>query len=132
MVIVIPLYPLPIPVSFHPSPSRKMSVSELAIIEGFIYGILLIAGGIIGYTKAQSKPSLYAGSVSGIFAIIFSSLGMVGHDLIALFLLASEAILLSAFFYIRYSSTKKFMPSGLMVLVSAISLILYLVGILTA
>ncbi len=89
-------------------------------------------GGVVGYTKAHSKASLYAGSASGVLAIVFSYIGLSGHDLMALFLLAAESILLSAFFYMRFSSSKKFMPSGLMVIISAISLVIYLTGILVA
>lgn len=110
----------------------SMAIHDVALYEGFVYGALLIIGGVIGFTKAQSKPSLYAGCGSGVLAIIFSVLGIRGHDLLALFLLAAEAILLSAFFYIRYTATKKFMPAGMMLGVSVISLALYLVGILSA
>ena len=108
-----------------------MEFHQAALYEGILFGVLLIVGGVMGFTKAQSKTSLYSGSASGLFAIVFGLIGMAGHDLLALFLLAAEAILLSAFFYIRYSSTKKFMPAGLMVIVCAVSLVMYLIGILT-
>jgi uncharacterized membrane protein (UPF0136 family) len=109
-----------------------MAYHQVALYEGLVYGILLIVGGVVGYTKARSKPSLYAGATSGVLAIIFSYLGFSGNELLALFLLAAESILLSAFFYMRYSSSKKFMPAGFMVIVSAVSLVIYLTGILVA
>ena len=109
-----------------------MAMERVALYEGLVYGVLLIIGGIIGFSKAQSRPSLYAGSASGVLAITFSYAGLTGHDLIGLFLLAAEAILLSAFFYMRYSASKKFMPAGMMCIVSAVSLVLYLAGIIAA
>lgn len=109
-----------------------MALERVALYEGLVYGLLLIIGGVVGFSKAHSKPSLYAGSASGVLAIAFSYAGLTGHELIGLFLLAAESILLSAFFYMRYSASKKFMPAGLMVIVSAVSLILYLTGIIAA
>ena len=109
-----------------------MAYHQFALYEGLVYGLLLIVGGVIGYAKAHSKPSLYAGSASGVLAMIFSYLGFSGNELLALFLLAAESILLSAFFYMRYSSSKKFMPAGFMVLLSAVSLVIYLTGVLVA
>lgn len=109
-----------------------MAYHQFALYEGIVYGLLLIVGGVVGYTKAHSKASLYAGSASGVIAISFSYMGLTGNDLLALFLLAAESILLSAFFYMRYSASKKFMPAGMMVVVSGISLVVYLTGILVA
>lgn len=116
----------------HPSFLLAMAFHQVALYEGLVYGFLLIIGGVIGFKKAHSKASLYAGSASGVFAVVFSYLGLQGNDLLALFLLAAEAIILSAFFYMRYSSSKKFMPSGMMLVVSALSLVIYLTGILVA
>ncbi len=110
----------------------SMTFHQFALYEGLVYGLLLIVGGLVGYSKAQSRPSLIAGSVSGILALLFSYVGLRGNDLLALFLLAAEAILLSAFFYMRYASSKKFMPSGMMLAVSVLSLIVYLAGVLVA
>jgi uncharacterized membrane protein (UPF0136 family) len=36
----------------------------------FLYGVALIAGGVMGYAKAQSLPSLIAGSASGILILV--------------------------------------------------------------
>ena len=109
-----------------------MAFPEAALYEGIVFGALLIVGGIVGFTMSGSKPSLYAGSLSGILAIALSFIGLSGYSLIALFLLATEAILLIAMFFLRYKKTGKFIPAGLMLLVSGLSLVLFLAGILTA
>ncbi len=108
------------------------SLVELALYESVVYGILLVVGGVIGYTKAKSMPSLVMGSATGILAILLAYYGLHGHDLISLFLLAAESIVLSAFFYTRFQKTKKIMPAGLMFIVSVVSLAIYLIGILVA
>ena len=109
-----------------------MAFAHVALCEGIVYGALLIVGGVVGYRKAGSRPSLIMGSLSGLLAILVSSWGLKGHDLPALFLLAGEAIILSAFFYMRYANSKKFMPAGMMTVVSAVSLAMYAIGILVA
>ncbi|MEH2349785.1 MAG: TMEM14 family protein [Nostoc sp.] len=43
---------------------------NLSIIAAFAYGILAIAGGIIGYTQARSRVSLLSGSISGLLLIL--------------------------------------------------------------
>ena len=117
-----------------PRPLRAftMTLVATALYEGLVYGILLIVGGVVGYSKARSRPSLYAGFTSGAIALIFTYFGLRGHDLLALFLLAAEAILLAAFFYTRFNKTGKFMPAGLMTVISGLSLVLYLAAIILA
>jgi uncharacterized membrane protein (UPF0136 family) len=109
-----------------------MPFPHVALCEGIVYGALLIVGGVMGYTKAGSKPSLIMGSSSGVIAIFLSIWGLKGHELPSLFLLGGEAIVLSAFFYMRYTNSKKFMPAGMMATVSAISLIMFSIGIVVA
>jgi len=109
-----------------------MTFVDVALYEGFVYGALLIVGGVMGYKKAQSKPSLIMGSTCGLLAIILSIWGRKGHDLPALFLLAGEAVILAAFFYMRYSISKKFMPAGMMMVVSFLSIFMFVTGILVA
>jgi uncharacterized membrane protein (UPF0136 family) len=90
-----------------------------AQISIVVFGTLVLGGGVMGFVKAKSKASLIAGVVSdalllAAFAISFSNfrLGISVASFIA-------ALLLLVFF-LRLKSSKKFMPSGLMVLLSAL------------
>jgi uncharacterized membrane protein (UPF0136 family) len=83
-----------------------------------IYAILLIAGGIIGYIKAGSRPSLIAGLSSGVAALIcLAFTGPDGHGIRLGAALAAAMLVLFAF---RLSRRRKFMPSGLLLAVSGI------------
>ena len=87
-----------------------------------IYAVLLAAGGLIGYLKAGSRPSLIAGSISAIAAICALALSMRDNALgIPLGLLLS--ITLFILFGYRYAvKTRKFMPSGLLAVASLVVL----------
>ena len=109
-----------------------MSVTEAVLYESVVFGSILVVGGVVGYVKSKSRPSLFMGCGSGVLALLFANYGLKGHDLIALFLLACEAVLLSAVFYTRFQKTKKFMPAGFLLVLSVVSLVLYVTGILVA
>jgi uncharacterized membrane protein (UPF0136 family) len=87
-----------------------------------IYAVLLGVGGVIGYLKAGSKPSLIAGSISALLALAALVLSLVSKNFgIALGLLLS--ICLFILFGYRYAvKTRKFMPSGLLAVASLIVL----------
>lgn len=89
----------------------------------YIYAALLIFGGLIGYKKAGSKISLFMGIASGI--IVFSGCLLIKSNPSTGFLiiLVTAAILTTAF-AIRLKKTKKFMPSGLLIIVSLIALVI--------
>ncbi len=89
-----------------------------------LYGTLVEVGGVIGFVKAKSRPSLISGltsgavlTVSGIMALLAvpsgSYLGLV------------VTVALCALFGWRFARTKAMMPSGMMLLVSiAVAVIL--------
>jgi uncharacterized membrane protein (UPF0136 family) len=83
-----------------------------------IYAALLLAGGAIGYVKAGSRASLIAGSMSAAIAVVALAISMWAVRWgIALGMLL--AIALFGLFGYRYAvKTKKFMPSGLLAVVS--------------
>jgi len=84
----------------------------------WIYIALLIAGGLVGFLKAKSKASIIA---SVAFAI---PLALCAADVIK-FPWAADAILivLMIFFGVRFAKSRKFMPNGLMNVLSALALL---------
>ncbi len=87
-----------------------------------VYAVLLAVGGVIGYTKAGSRPSLIAGLASAVAALIALVLSFLSSDW-GLGLGALLAILLAVFFGYRFAvKTRKFMPAGLLAVVSLIVL----------
>lgn len=85
----------------------------------WIYIVLLLAGGLMGFLKAGSKISLIT---SGAFAIALSgaALGWLGPAYVADLLLG----VLLAVFLARFAKGKKFMPAGLMSIVTLLAIVL--------
>ena len=89
---------------------------------GFVvYGILMLVGGIFGFTKAGSKVSLITGAVSGI--LIFAGVGLLmqGQYAAGRALLAFTSFVLSGAFALRLLKTRKFMPAGMLLVLSLIA-----------
>jgi uncharacterized membrane protein (UPF0136 family) len=85
----------------------------------WIYIILLVIGGLIGFFKGKSQVSLV---MSVIFALLLSlcAAGVVFQHYVADLLLAALLVV----FGMRLGKTKKFMPAGLMLVVTIIALAL--------
>jgi uncharacterized membrane protein (UPF0136 family) len=93
------------------------------LIVTTLYTILVFAGGVIGYSKAGSIPSLVASIISG--AILTSSIiGFALKKRWALLLALATTLILDAFFTYRLITTKHFIPAGLMSLISSLVLLL--------
>lgn len=85
----------------------------------WIYIALLIVGGIVGFLKASSKASLIASSV---FA---AALALLNARVIEVRHLADILLgVLIVVFTMRLAKTRKFMPAGLMIILTAATLIL--------
>lgn len=82
-----------------------------------IYGVVVLAGGIIGHYKSQSMPSLISGITFGTL-LILSGLALMRKKHWAQWIALSLAFLLDAFFSWRFAQTLKFFPSGLMSVLS--------------
>ena len=93
-----------------------------------VYGVLVIAGGVMGYAKAKSKPSLIAGSLFGVVVIIGSFM-MLQQYPFGTYLSLAASFLLLIFFSRRFSTTKKFMPAGLMMSLSLIAVLTLLTNL---
>jgi uncharacterized membrane protein (UPF0136 family) len=87
-----------------------------------VYAVLLAIGGLIGYFKAGSRPSLIAGLLSSVVA--FTALGLsIGNSRWGVPLGLLLSIVLFILFAYRYAAkTGKFMPSGLLAVLSLIVL----------
>jgi len=83
----------------------------------YIYGILLIVGGAMGYVKARSVPSLVAGLVCGVIAILIGLNYTQRWAPISALILAIILIVLMGR---RYLNTRKAMPALLIVVLSVI------------
>ncbi|EKF03506.1 hypothetical protein FDUTEX481_02409 [Tolypothrix sp. PCC 7601] len=105
------------------SKSTQVLTMELGIVAAFVYGILALIGGIIGYVQASSKISLLSGSVSGLLLILAAFLQLQGQ-IWSLFVAAFITAALVVFFSLRLAKTRKFMPSGLMIILGVLALIL--------
>lgn len=98
---------------------------NLPMIATLIYGILLLIGGIMGYVSARSKPSLISGVVSGLLLLVS---GMLQWQQISAGLVLAQiiTIVLAVVFAVRLWKTRKFMPAGLMLVVSVATLVILL------
>ena len=89
----------------------------------WIYIILLLVGGLIGFFKAKSKVSLIT---SAVFAaiLVLAVLPGVFQPAFARSLVNVILALLLVVFAVRLAKTKKFMPSGLMLVATIAALAL--------
>jgi uncharacterized membrane protein (UPF0136 family) len=94
----------------------------MANIVLWVYIALLIVGGLMGYLKAGSKISLISSVIFAALLALFAG-GVVNlvygpHILMVVLLIV---------FGMRYAKTKKFMPAGLMIVLTLVALVLLLV-----
>jgi uncharacterized membrane protein (UPF0136 family) len=85
----------------------------------WIYIVLLVVGGLIGFFKAKSQISLIM-SVSFAAALALCALRVFTYKYFADILLAALLVV----FAIRLTKTKKFMPAGMMLIVTLAALVL--------
>ncbi len=95
---------------------------SLGLIIALIYGILALVGGVVGYFKSGSKPSLISGVISGLLLII-GALRAAQGIVSGLWVVKIVTLALVIVFIIRLVKTKKFMPAGLMVIGGVATLI---------
>jgi uncharacterized membrane protein (UPF0136 family) len=89
----------------------------------WIYIVLLLVGGLIGFLKAGSKVSLITSAVSAAALILTAIPGLfapgLGRSLADIIMAALLVV-----FAIRLAKTRKFMPSGLMLVITVLALAL--------
>jgi uncharacterized membrane protein (UPF0136 family) len=85
----------------------------------WIYIFLLLIGGLIGFFKGRSKVSLIM-SAAFAAALVLCAAGIIFKDYVADILMA----VLIVVFAMRLAKTRKFMPAGLMLVVTIVALAL--------
>ncbi|PHM07365.1 TMEM14 family protein [Nostoc sp. 'Peltigera malacea cyanobiont' DB3992] len=94
---------------------------NLGIVAAFVYGILAIVGGVIGYIQATSRVSLLSGSISGLLLILAAYFQLQGQTWGAILAVLVTAVLVVVFAF-RLAKTRKFMPAGLMTILGMLAL----------
>lgn len=95
----------------------NQAMTPIAVL--WVYIVLLVAGGTVGFLKAQSKMSLLT-SVGFAALLSLCALEIIRDPIVADIIL----VVLLIFFGMRVAKTKKFMPMGMMTLVTVIALTL--------
>jgi uncharacterized membrane protein (UPF0136 family) len=89
----------------------------------WIYIVLLLVGGMIGFLKAGSKVSLITSSIAAALLVLTAMRGVFAENFRSNLADGIMAALLIVF-AIRLTKTKKFMPSGLMLILTLTALAL--------
>ncbi len=91
-----------------------------------VYSIIVICGGLVGCFIAGSIPSLVAGLVFG-GLIALNSYKIYKGNVKGMTLSLIQSLILGSFFLYRLKVTGKFMPAGMMVIISFAVTILLLI-----
>ena len=103
------------------------SQMEAAKIYFIIFGLLTIAGGIMGYVKAGSVASIIAGAITGILLIVAAFL-LPEHRAAGLATALIVSVLLAGQFAPKFFRTGRVMPAGVMTVLSIIGIIAAIVA----
>jgi len=95
---------------------------ETAKIYFVVFGLLTIAGGVVGYVKAGSVASIIAGGITGVLLLVAAFL-LPEHRLAGLATALIVSLLLAAQFVPKFLRTGRIMPAGIMSLLSVIGII---------
>jgi uncharacterized membrane protein (UPF0136 family) len=93
-------------------------------IEIWVYGVLMILGGIIGFVKVHSKASLLSGVGLGV-GLLASGYGVWRGSANSLVVAAVIAALLLVLFAIRFAKTRRFMPAGVLAILSLAAVVIF-------
>jgi len=110
-------------------PESMVSVAEYTMI---VTGILIAIGGIIGFIKARSMPSLLSGVVSGLLLVGCFIIANQHDTKIGLGAGILLLTMLEGVFAVRFAKTRKMMPSGMLIGVCVISQLIVIAGELKA
>ena len=87
----------------------------------WIYIVLLLVGGLIGFYKAKSQVSLIASAIFAALLVLTAVPGIFEHRFAMDLSNVIMAVVLVVF-AIRLAKTKKFMPAGMMLIMTVVAL----------
>ena len=93
-----------------------------------VYALLVAIGGVIGYVKAKSNQSLISGLGSGV-ALAIAWYISLQNPTVGLALAAVIALALLVVLALRFRATGKFMPAGLLAILSLIMTVVFVTAL---
>jgi uncharacterized membrane protein (UPF0136 family) len=105
-------------------PSSRVHAMQTTAMEIWAYGVIMILGGIMGYVKVRSKASLLSGVGMGL-ALLASGYGVWQGSRESLVVSVVIAALLVVLFAIRLAKTRRFMPLGVLAILSLAAVVIF-------
>lgn len=93
------------------------------------FAFVTLLGGLIGFIKAKSLPSLIAGAITGAMLIV-ASLQLPARPIVSGVVALIASVALAGKFVPDLLHKKAFLPSGLMALLSVASIVLTILALL--
>jgi uncharacterized membrane protein (UPF0136 family) len=106
---------------------REPQSMEVTKVYFILFGVLTIAGGIVGYVKAASVASIVAGSITGVLLLVAAFL-LPEHRSAGLATALVISLLLAVQFVPKFLQTGRVMPAGMMSILSVIGVIAAIVA----
>lgn len=106
-----------------------MSIYVVAWLYLYLFGVLTIAGGVMGFVRAKSKASLIAGTVAGGLLLLSGYLVGRAAPRDGLFLGLAISSSLAVRFVGTYVRSRKVMPAGMMAVLSVIGVVVTLLAL---
>jgi uncharacterized membrane protein (UPF0136 family) len=101
---------------------------EQTAIEVWVYAAIMILGGIAGYVRVGSKASLLSGVGMGL-ALLASGYGVWCGSEHSLVVAEVIALLLVVLFAVRYVKSRRFVPAGVLAILSLLAVIIFGMGL---
>src|SRR2546421_6217572 len=110
--------------AYESGEANKMGAAKIYFI---VFGILTIAGGVVGYVKAGSVASIVAGGITGVLLLAAAFL-LPEYRIVGLATACIVSLLLAAQFVPKFLRTGRAMPAGMMSILSVIGIIVAIVA----
>src|SRR5260370_8887736 len=95
--------------AYESGEANKMGAAKIYFI---VFGILTIAGGIMGYVKAGSVASIVAGGITGVLLLV-AALLLPEYRIVGVATACIVSPLLAAQFVPQVLPTRRSMPAGI-------------------